>query len=98
MLSAYFTIFVLKKFPTAVLITEAFNIKINIAPAPKKNEKKIENNKTLRLFASILPNNAVLLIVPEVIIPPNILLFMFFIVLIWVLKTEPIIVSGKKIY
>lgn len=48
--------FVLMKFPMATPITDAFHININIAPAPYKNENKMQNRSTLTLLKNILLN------------------------------------------
>src|SRR3989338_10286064 len=52
---AVFASSVLKMFPIAAAITEAFQVKIKIAPAPYKSEKTIQKNSTFILLKKILP-------------------------------------------
>ncbi len=45
--------FVLIKFPIAAAITEAFQVNMNIAPAPYKNEKRMQKIETFKLLSRI---------------------------------------------
>ena len=76
--------------PIAAPITEAFHVKMNIAPAPKNNEKNRQNSITLMLFMNILNK------IPELTSKfPDIFEFIVFMVVNWAVNNDWAVSSGN---